>query len=490
MVAEKDSRFVGTREWSFRHDAVQRVAYGMIPEAARAPLHREAARWLEQQGEPDPLALASHFERAGETARAKDYYADAAARAAAAGDPRSAVRYYAESLGEGVAEIARVERVAALAAALISVGRYDETRSRVEELLREPAVLESRLRRAEALWLDGRALRALGRFDEAVARLEEARALLSGHPPSDLAFGVERALFWALWIKGDYAAVAAIEPTMRELAAAIGRPDQLSEAELAAASIHLLEGDLGQSVALAELAVAHAREVQHRFREADALLLLGSIDTIVGRFDAAREALSATEALAKRMRAPYFLPNIAAARGYVDLLEGRPTEAEARYADARAFAEASGDLRCQAMAWAGMARAIVRQNPSEADLARAAEGAARAVELGAGQGQAIEAEARLAAMEVAIARRDAAGAAAHARASIDLLDALGTQEQFEIEILLAAHDSLSLAGDEEDAAHLLRRASARLRARAERIADPAVRASFLEAVPHHRRLQG
>jgi hypothetical protein len=152
------------------------------------------------------------------------------------------------------------------------------------------------------------------------------------------------------------------------------------------------------------------------------------------------------------------------------------------------LAEAGGDLRGQATALAGAARAIVRQDPDEADLARATDGAARALELCAGQGQAIAAEARLAAMEVAVARGDAASAEAHARASLALLDALGTQEQFEIEILLAVHDSLSLAGDAEGASQVRRRARDRLNVRADRITEPAIRESFLSAVPHNRRV--
>ncbi len=225
--------------------------------------------------------------------------------------------------------------------------------------------------------------------------------------------------------------------------------------------------------------------MRHRFREADALLLLGSIAAIVGRYAEARRALDETEALAAQLRAPYFEPHIASSRGYVDLLEGDPASAERRYRKALALTEASGDERGQATARAGLARAIVRRSLDESATSHAAGEARRAVELAASQGQAIEAEARLAAMEVAVAREDGEEAREHAHAALELLDALGTQEQFEVEILLAAHHALHLGGDEEGATRALARARARAQARADRIGDPELRASF-RAVPHNR----
>jgi len=62
----------------FKHLATQEVAYGLMTSDQRRQLHRSAAMWLEKAGEGDPNRrlplLAHHWEMAGETKQAADYY--------------------------------------------------------------------------------------------------------------------------------------------------------------------------------------------------------------------------------------------------------------------------------------------------------------------------------------------------------------------------------------------------------------------------------
>lgn len=485
ITSEPSPRFVGTEEWTFRHSTVQRVAYGMLPALRRRELHAGAASWLEEHGESDALALAKHFARAELGARARDWYARAAEQALAEGDAEVAAQHFETALEGEVDDIARIERTVGSASALIALARYEEVLTSTEPLLRLAAVTQSAHWRASISWLRGRALRGLGRTQEAVDVLRHARGLLASQPRSDLRFDVEHSLFWALWYLGDYTAVAAVGAAMRELAGELGRPDQLSATELASASFHLVHGDLAASVESATCAVACAREVQHAFRETDSLLILGSIQAIVGELEAADEALDQAQHVADRLRVPYYAAHIAAARGYVALVRRESCVARTHYEVALGSARAAGDRRAEATASAGLARAVLGCDADEADLQRASELVVAAIDL-AGEGQAIAAEGRLAGMEVCLAKGDRTGAAEHARAALVLLETLGTQEQFEVELLLAACDALEAVGAREEARAAAKSARRRLLERAGRITDAGVRERFL-AVPHNRR---
>ena len=91
--------------------------------------------------------------------------------------------------------------------------------------------------------------------------------------------------------------------------------------------------------------------------------------------------------------------------------------------------------------------------------------------------------------EVLLAQDQADQAMPHALKALELLDALGTHERYEIEILLAAHDALLAVGSTAQATALRMRAQTALAARAARISDEAFRAHFTETVPHNRRVR-
>jgi hypothetical protein len=71
---------------------------------------------------------------------------------------------------------------------------------------------------------------------------------------------------------------------------------------------------------------------------------------------------------------------------------------------------------------------------------------------------------------------------------VALLEQLGPQEPYQIEILLTAHEVLAAAARQEEARELLSRAWEGLESRARRISDAEVRRSFLEDVPHNARV--
>ncbi|MDY7231678.1 serine/threonine-protein kinase PknK [Hyalangium rubrum] len=86
LVRREESRFPGETEFTFRHALLREGAYALLTEEDRRLGHRLAGEWLEQRGESDALALATHFERGGEPERAVVYYVRAAERASEADD--------------------------------------------------------------------------------------------------------------------------------------------------------------------------------------------------------------------------------------------------------------------------------------------------------------------------------------------------------------------------------------------------------------------
>src|SRR5207342_397347 len=61
-------------EFAFAHALVREAAYAMLTDEDRALGHRLAGAWLEHAGGGDPMALAEHFRRGGEPARAVRWY--------------------------------------------------------------------------------------------------------------------------------------------------------------------------------------------------------------------------------------------------------------------------------------------------------------------------------------------------------------------------------------------------------------------------------
>jgi hypothetical protein len=74
LVARPDSRFPGERELAFRHALLREGAYATLTADDERLAHRLAGEWLERRGETDPMVLASHFQRGGDGARAAQLY--------------------------------------------------------------------------------------------------------------------------------------------------------------------------------------------------------------------------------------------------------------------------------------------------------------------------------------------------------------------------------------------------------------------------------
>lgn len=87
----RSSRFVSETEYGFRHGLMREAAYSMLPEADHRKGHYLAGCYLANIGEPEPMVLATHFERGGDRLRAVQYYVHAAEQAYDSNDLSSAL---------------------------------------------------------------------------------------------------------------------------------------------------------------------------------------------------------------------------------------------------------------------------------------------------------------------------------------------------------------------------------------------------------------
>jgi class 3 adenylate cyclase/tetratricopeptide (TPR) repeat protein len=203
------SRFAGQREYSFKHDLIQEMAYGLLPRSERRRLHARAVGWLEDiAGErvDEILDLLAHHAVSAELHdRALDYLARGAERSrrAAAHREEATLLQQAIVLAE---RSGRSELIPELRArrgrALTRHGLWADARRELEAALAGlPA--EKRERRAEVLvdlalatnWsLDTPALRQ---------RASEALEAATSVGRVDLAMDARFWLAWATGSEGD-----------------------------------------------------------------------------------------------------------------------------------------------------------------------------------------------------------------------------------------------------------------------------------------------
>lgn len=97
------SKFRGEAEYAFHHGLLREAAYGMLPEEDRQAGHRTAGSWLAGAGETDPMALAVHFDRGGDQARALGHYHAAAQQALGGNDLAGAIERVERAITCGAA---------------------------------------------------------------------------------------------------------------------------------------------------------------------------------------------------------------------------------------------------------------------------------------------------------------------------------------------------------------------------------------------------
>jgi tetratricopeptide (TPR) repeat protein len=88
----KESRFASEVQYAFRHALMRDAAYGLLTDQDRQEGHRHAAQYLERIGEPDPGVLADHYREGDDPVAAAPLYCRAADQAVAGHDLATALR--------------------------------------------------------------------------------------------------------------------------------------------------------------------------------------------------------------------------------------------------------------------------------------------------------------------------------------------------------------------------------------------------------------
>ncbi|HXU01122.1 MAG TPA: protein kinase [Polyangia bacterium] len=475
----------GDAEFMFAHALVREAAYAMLTDDDRMLGHRLAGAWLEEAGAGDAMALAEHFRRGGEPARAVRWYERAADQALRANDLGAAIERAEMGMQSGATGEAAGHLRTIQAEGHVWRGELDAAEKRALEAA-------GVLRVGSAAWLRAEAQAILAASKHGRLDVVEREVRLVGDAPCEADPAALNArvisLSWAannLVFGGRTEAADALLLRIAELAGDLGQLDPQ-----AAGLIHQVRaarasaaGDLGRCLSGLESAL-QAFEQAGDLRNALSMRTnLGYVYSELGDFQRAEAALRQALVAADRMGLHDLSAAILHNLGRVLGLRGELAEAE--QLERRAVDEfgRQGDPRLQGAARTYLAEILI----AAGDYAAAEREATAAIDT-----LTVAPSLQVAALGVSsrarLGRGDAEGALRVAGVAHEALERLGEIEEGESMVRLAFAEALEQSGLREDARRTLAVAHKRLLARAHRIGEPAWRDRFLYAVPVNARI--
>ena len=471
-------------EYTFTHALVREAAYAMLTEDDRALGHRLAGGWLEGVGSTsDAMALAEHFRRGGEPARAVRWYERAAEQALKANDLSAAI----ERAELGISCGATGEDAGAL--------RLIEAEGHVWR--GEFAEAERHALAAAAARAPGSAagLRALGSALVSAAKqgkldvVEELVRRVSDVQPEAGARGAQiSCLAWGatyLIFGGRIAAADALMSLVSEISR--GLPDLDPQAQALIQQVRSFRasasGDLGGCLAGLEAALASFELAGDLRNACSTRANLGYVYCELGDFARAESALQQALAETKRMGLHELTAAVQHNLGRVLGLRGRTSEAAHLEREAIESVRKQGEPRVEGVARTYLSEILA----AGGDFAGAEKEAALAVEtLRVAPSLRVAALGALA--RARLGRGDAESALEAAREAAAELAVLGEIEEGESSVRLTHAEALSQNGADAEARAVVEIARERLLARAARIEDAAWRERFLNDVPVNARI--
>lgn len=103
IVVQRSSRYLGEREYRFRHPLVWEAAYSLLTDDDLRLGHLRASEYLEGLGEQDTMVLAEHLRLGGQPARAVPHYVTAAIQAYERSDLAESLRRSELGISAGAA---------------------------------------------------------------------------------------------------------------------------------------------------------------------------------------------------------------------------------------------------------------------------------------------------------------------------------------------------------------------------------------------------
>lgn len=492
-----DTSLEGAAEYGFGNQFLHDVAYDTLLKRVRRELHARAADWFAGNTGVRALGLlgaaAEHYEKAGDTTRAAEFFARAALQARRRFAHEQALGHVARALALlGPLDVSDDPATRDLRWRLLDTrertfelqGRRPEQRSDLEALAALADAIGDHERAADIALrralLAGRSGDAKGQ--ESFAREAMARAQQGGAAP--LRLNAQRVLADALGRQGDAAGGEALARAGLAEARQLGLVDAESRFLNALAVIASRRSDIVAVLEHSEQATRLRRQLGDRRNEAIGLSSLGGGWLELGAFERARDALEECLRLQRAMGDHAMEPIPLVNLSQLALWQGDTEEARRH---ARAALGAAADVQARDL------EAIAHWCAGNAELAAHAPDAAyaafeRAWQIGNELQNTMRLDAAGGLARVAMAEGDTAAALRALEPVMDVVqrgETDGTFGGFQLE--LTAYRVLSAAGDARAPA-VLARAHDALQQRAAAVNDDAVRTSFLQRVPAHREL--
>jgi tetratricopeptide (TPR) repeat protein len=474
----------GDVEYTFSHALVREAAYAMLTDDDRTLGHRLAGGWLEGAGSSsDAMALAEHFRRGGEPARAVRWYERAAQHALKANDLAAAIERAELGLSCGATgedagalrlveaeghvwrgEFAEAERHALAAAAAHAPGSATALR----------AVGSALVSAAKQGKLDV--------VEELVKRVSDVQpdANARGAQISCLAWGATYLIFGGRMPAAD-ALMALVSQISRGLA------DLDPQAQ---ALIHQVRsfrasasGDLGGTRGGLEAALASFEQAGDLRNACIVRSNLGYMYAELGDFARAESVMRQALAAADRMGLREVSAAVQHNLGRVLGVRGQAAEAARLEREAIASFAQQGERRLEGVARTYLSEILAASGDH---AAAEKEAALAAEELRVAPSLRVAALGALA--RARLGRGDTAGGLAAARESAAELAALGEIEEGESAVRLTHAEALAASGADAEARGALETARERLLARAARIEERTWRERFLNDVPVNARI--
>ncbi|WP_437893049.1 serine/threonine-protein kinase [Sorangium sp. So ce124] len=463
-------------EYRFRHALVREAAYGMLTDHDRRLGHRLAGEWLERTGVADPMALAEHFERGGEPARAAAATLRAAEQALLGSDLGAAIERVERGIARGASKATAGALRLCQAEAHLWRGEFALAERRGTEAL-------ERLAPGSGPWFSALtqvilAASKRGNHDQVESLLRLAQgteARRSARPARSvcLCAGAGRLVFGGRYQLADEL-LDGIEQDAEETEQEVEVLARLHEARAYRA---MAIGDPGACLAGFEAALAAFEHAGDRRNACWARNNLGSCYAELGDFEGAEAALRASLADAERMGlsdarlgALLNLGPVLAQRGLVE-------EAQRTAEEAIATSQRLGDARGEGAGRACLARIVLQAG----DLGGAEREARAAVAILYGAPP-LRAFAYAVLGRTLLDAGQAVDALAATTEALCLLESMGA-EVGESLVRLSHAEALSACGHGREAMMAIASARERLLERARKIGDPVWRGKFLGNVP-------
>jgi len=474
-------RFHGEDELVFRHALVREAAYELLSDDDRREAHQRAAVWLESHGERDPLTLARHFAKGGLPAQAVPHYLAAAEAALSGSDFDGAIASSERAIACGAQGAPRGRLLLTIAEAKRWKGDLEGALGAAEQAaglfpagsrfwfgaIRECVAAHGRLGHKGAILPLG--ARALGVTAEPGAECAQIAALIP-------------AAVHLLYV-GDVGAGNVLSERILALAQKLPTLETLARARLCQlrALIAIHNHDLERAAQEHELARV-AFELSGDTRAAAlASSNLGFTLLELGAHERAEEVLRATLSTARRLGLATIEPLALQNLGLVLARRGLFPEAAALQLDAAERFEARKDPRLAGSSRLHLALAHLAQGD-----AAAARGESEGVLMSSFEPLHVGAWAVLS--MVNLRNGDLEAALGHARKAMNILERLGSIEEFELTARLALAEALYAMGEADQAMHALDGARGRIAGQVAKLSDPAMKKSFLERIPEHARV--